>query len=83
MAKKLVTDVTLSTEEMEEMIQFFKALDVDHNGFITATDFQLSMNSNGRKVTDEETYNFIRAMDVDGDCQVSFDEFVKHMMKDR
>ncbi|KAG2298061.1 hypothetical protein Bca52824_034533 [Brassica carinata] len=83
MAKKLVTDVTLSTEDMQEMIEFFKALDVDHNGFITAADFQLFMNYSGKKITDEETYNVIRAMDVDGDCQVSFDEFVKHMMKDR
>ncbi|KAF2581147.1 hypothetical protein F2Q68_00003596 [Brassica cretica] len=83
LAKKLVTDVTLSTEEMEEMIQFFKALDVNHNGFITAADFQQSMNHNGKKVTDEVAYNVIRAMDVDGDCQISFDEFVKHWMKDK
>ncbi|KAH0934716.1 hypothetical protein HID58_011833 [Brassica napus] len=83
LAKKLVTDVTLSTEEMEDMIQFFKALDVDHNGFITAADFQQSMNHNGKKVTDEVAYSVIRLMDTDGDCQISFDEFVKHSMKDK
>ncbi|CAN6971504.1 unnamed protein product [Brassica rapa subsp. trilocularis] len=75
---KFATDVTLSWDEKKEMIQWFRLLDVNQNGFITAADYQKYILTNyGKKVTDEDAHNFIKAFDVDCDGQVSYDEFVK------
>ena len=38
------------------------------------------MTNLGEKLTDEEVDGMIREADVDGDGQISYDEFVKMMM---
>ncbi|KFK41774.1 hypothetical protein AALP_AA2G170500 [Arabis alpina] len=75
------TDVTLSKEEEEEMRERFMVGDKDRNGFITEAEFRYVMTRDGSKITDDEVNNIIRGADVDGDGQLSYDEFVKLMIK--
>ncbi|VVA93235.1 unnamed protein product [Arabis nemorensis] len=80
-AKKFATDVTLSKEAEEEMRALFMFGDIDKNGFITEAEFRYVMTRDGSKITDDEVKNAIQGADVDGDGRLSYDEFVKVMIK--
>ena len=74
------TDVTLSKEEEKEMKGLFLSSDVNQDGFITAAEFLYSVTRNGAKVTEDDVKNAIQVADLDGDGQLSYDEFVKYKM---
>ena len=65
------------TDSEEEMRQAFKVFDRDRNGYIGAADLRRTMAELGEKLTDYEVYEMIRMADVDGDGQISYEEFVK------
>ncbi|KAK1390587.1 Calmodulin-like protein 11 [Heracleum sosnowskyi] len=64
----------------EELKEAFKVFDKDQNGFVSATELRHVMINLGEKLSDEEVEQMIREADLDGDGQVSCDDFVKTMM---
>jgi hypothetical protein len=50
---------------------------LDHNNYIGAAEIRHVLINIGESPTDEEVDEMIRMVDVDGDGQVSFDEFYK------
>ncbi|KAG4071384.1 hypothetical protein HA402_004088 [Bradysia odoriphaga] len=63
----------------EEIREAFKVFDRDGKGFITAVELRHVMTSLGEKLTDEEVDEMIRSVDVDGDGQINYEEFVTMM----
>ncbi|RHY35397.1 hypothetical protein DYB32_000164 [Aphanomyces invadans] len=55
----------------------FKAFDLDHNNYVGAAEIRHVLINIGESPTDEEVDEMIRMVDIDGDGQVSFDEFYK------
>jgi serine/threonine-protein phosphatase 2B regulatory subunit len=59
----------------EEILEAFKAFDLDKNNFVGAAEIRHVLINIGEQVTDEEVDEMIRMVDADGDGQVSWDEF--------
>lgn len=59
----------------EEILEAFRAFDLDKNNFIGAAEIRHVLINIGEQVTDEEVDEMIRMVDKDGDGQVSWDEF--------
>lgn len=59
----------------EEILEAFKAFDLDKNNFVGAAEIRHVLINIGEQVTDEEVDEMIRMVDTDGDGQVSWDEF--------
>ena len=68
------------TDTEEELIEAFKVFDRDGNSFISAVELRHVMTNLGEKLTDEEVDEMIREVDVDGDGQTNYEEFVKMVM---
>jgi len=68
---------TDSEEEILEVETAFKVFDKDGNGFISAAELIHIMTNLGEKLSDEEVDEMIREVDIDGDGQISYEEFVK------
>lgn len=47
------------------------------NGYIGAAEIRFVLDALGEDVTDEEIDEMIRLIDIDGDGQVNYDEFLK------
>lgn len=58
----------------------FKVFDKDGNGIIFVVELWYVMMNLGEKFMDEEVDEMIREVDVDGDGEVNYEEFVKMMM---
>ena len=71
------------TDSAEEIKEAFKVFDKDGNGFISAAELRHIMTNLGEKLTDEEVDEMIREADVDGDGQITYDEFVDMMMSNK
>eukprot|EP01038_Epipyxis_sp_PR26KG_P005989 gene5989-8246_t len=59
----------------DEILEAFKAFDLDKNNFVGAAEIRHVLINIGEQVTDEEVDEMIRMVDSDGDGQVSWDEF--------
>mmetsp|Transcript_25021 Transcript_25021/g.36943 ORF Transcript_25021/g.36943 Transcript_25021/m.36943 type:complete len:667 (-) Transcript_25021:263-2263(-) len=59
----------------DEILEAFKAFDLDKNNFIGAAEIRHILINIGEQVTDEEVDEMIRMVDKDGDGQVSWEEF--------
>lgn len=57
----------------------FCVFDKDGNGFITASELQQVMTNMGEKFTDKNIEEIIRQVDIDGDGQINYEEFVTMM----
>jgi len=66
----------------EELKEAFNVFDKDGNGFISASELRHVMTNLGEKLTDKEIDEMIREADVDGDGQISYEEFGVMMMKE-
>ncbi|KAL7081157.1 hypothetical protein ACP275_14G021700 [Erythranthe tilingii] len=62
-----------------ELKEAFKVFDKDQNGYISANELRQTMINLGEKLTVEEVEQMVREADLNGDGQISFDEFVKTM----
>eukprot|EP01041_Mallomonas_annulata_P011412 gene11413-23872_t len=59
----------------DEILEAFRAFDLDKNNFIGAAEIRHVLINIGEQVTDEEVDEMIRMVDRDGDGQVSWEEF--------
>jgi len=59
----------------DEILEAFKAFDLDKNNYIGAAEIRHVLINIGEQVTDEEVDEMIRMVDFDGDGQVSWNEF--------
>ncbi|KAK6153891.1 hypothetical protein DH2020_013530 [Rehmannia glutinosa] len=64
----------------EALREAFNLFDKDQNGLISAAELHQVMTTLGENVTDEEVDEMIREADLDGDGQVSYEEFVRLML---
>ena len=64
----------------EEIREAFRAIDKDGNGFISAAELRHFMSNLGEKLTNDEVDAMIREADMDGDGQVSYEEFIAMMI---
>ncbi|KAL1416667.1 hypothetical protein MTO96_027648 [Rhipicephalus appendiculatus] len=71
-----VTEDAFTTPTEEEIRGVFKLFDRDGNGFITAAEMRCVFTAFNEPVTDEEVDDMIREVDMDGDGQISYVEFV-------
>eukprot|EP00746_Dinoflagellata_sp_MGD_P003001 gnl/MRDRNA2_/MRDRNA2_105848_c0_seq1.p1 gnl/MRDRNA2_/MRDRNA2_105848_c0~~gnl/MRDRNA2_/MRDRNA2_105848_c0_seq1.p1 ORF type:complete len:213 (+),score=60.40 gnl/MRDRNA2_/MRDRNA2_105848_c0_seq1:74-712(+) len=70
-----------SSNQAEEFLEAFKTLDRDGNGYVDATELRYFMLNHGSmKLTAEEVDILMSDADVDGDCKLDFEEFIKMMM---
>jgi len=61
----------------EELLIAFYMPDMDHNGFISASELHYYLTNQGIKTTHEKVNEFVREADTDGDGYISFKEFVR------
>ena len=64
----------LSPEDIKEA---FREFDLDKNGYVGAAEIAHILASVGEKATDDEIDEMIAMADLDGDGQISYDEFFK------
>ena len=64
---------------MEELRSTFREFDLDKNGYVGAAEIAHVLKSMGETPTDDEIDEMIFMADLDGDGQVSFEEFAKFM----
>uniref|UniRef100_A0A8B9HH46 Calcium binding protein 7 n=1 Tax=Astyanax mexicanus TaxID=7994 RepID=A0A8B9HH46_ASTMX len=68
--------VNLPEDEVEEIREAFKVFDRDGNGFISKQELGMAMRSLGYMPNEVELEVIIQRLDMDGDGQVDFEEFV-------
>ncbi|KAL1416987.1 hypothetical protein MTO96_027205 [Rhipicephalus appendiculatus] len=72
----MISEPTCTTLPEEVIREAFQVFDQGGKGVITAPDLRYVMTALGVQVTDEEVQEMIREADVDGDGQISYEEFV-------
>lgn len=79
----LVTHLKKKRNQQEndsEMIrEAFRVFDRDGNGYITAEEFRYFMTHMGEQFTDAEVDEIMIEVDIDGDGQINYEEFVQMM----
>ncbi|XP_062844494.1 calcium-binding protein 7 [Trichomycterus rosablanca] len=70
------TPVSLPEDEVEEIREAFEVFDRDGNGFISKQELGVAMRSLGYMPNEVELEVIIKRLDMDGDGQVGFEEFV-------
>ncbi len=68
-------DIIKQEFQDHEILAAFKFIDLDHNNFIGAKEIRHILVCMGEMITDEEIDMMIKMVDMDGDGQVSFQEF--------
>ncbi|XP_016980899.1 calmodulin [Drosophila rhopaloa] len=63
----------------ESLDRTFNQLDRDHDGFVSSQDVRAIMLVLGAVVTDDETKDIFRAVDMDGDGRISRRDFMSFM----
>ncbi|KAJ7995620.1 hypothetical protein DPEC_G00246470 [Dallia pectoralis] len=67
---------SISVEELNEIREAFRVLDRDGNGFISKQELGMAMRSLGYMPSEVELAIIMQRLDMDGDGQVDFDEFM-------
>ncbi|XP_037959812.1 neo-calmodulin-like [Teleopsis dalmanni] len=76
-------DLMLKTMDGEtterDFREAFSVFDRDENGFITADELRYILTQLGEALTDDEVDDIIREVDIDGDGQINYQEFIVMM----
>ncbi len=68
------------SDEDQDIIEVFKVFDNDGNGYITAAELRHVMTNLDEPLTEEEVDAMINEAYIDGDGQISYEEFKKMML---
>ncbi|KAL2967729.1 hypothetical protein AAZX31_16G191300 [Glycine max] len=68
-------------DQEQEYREAFNLFDKDQNGYISASELRQVMNTIDKNPTVEELEDMIASVDLDGDGQISYEEFVKTVSK--
>ena len=71
----------IDSDTEEELVEAFKTFDLDENGTISADELKYVMTNMGENLSDNEIEEMIVEGDVDGDGLISYEEFVRMMLK--
>ena len=71
---------TLSEDEVAEIKEAFKEMDVDGNGTITPEVLQKVMKKQGEKIPEGVITVMVAMADTDGDGKMNFEEFVQMLI---
>merc|ERR1712098_520484 len=72
----------LHDDEIEDEIrEAFRCFGKDGHGFIPVTDLSRVLQNVGDKLSEEETEEFLREADLDGDGNVNYEEFITLIFK--
>merc|ERR1712088_661971 len=71
----------LTDEQTAEFKEAFALFDKDGDGTISTKELGTVMNSLGQKPTPQELENMIKEVDIDGNGEIDFDEFLAMMAK--
>ena len=66
----------LKKEDLKEIRERFKAMDVDKTGYISKENLKQIFLAMGEKISDKEADEMIKFVDIDGDGKVTLDEFI-------
>uniref|UniRef100_A0A7S1KZP8 EF-hand domain-containing protein n=1 Tax=Neobodo designis TaxID=312471 RepID=A0A7S1KZP8_NEODS len=66
----------------DELMAAFRALDLDGNGVLDASEFAVLLQGDGEPLSDEEVQAALALADTNGDGRISVDEFVALMCDD-
>ena len=77
---KMMVQRMKDTEIEDGLAIAFRVYDRDGNGFISKTELKYVLTNLGEKITDEEVGEIFKEADLDGDEQISYEEFVKLMI---
>jgi len=67
---------TLTNEEISGMKQMFKQFDKDNSGTITINELRKGLEKKGAKSTQAELEHMLKEMDVDGNGELDYEEFI-------
>ncbi|WAR18065.1 CALM1-like protein [Mya arenaria] len=78
--RKLFSDQKADIDaQVEEMKTAFKVFDKDNSGTISRDEIREVLNMAGEKIDDSEIDEMLRKVDIDGDGNISIDEFAAVM----
>merc|ERR1711953_1132902 len=66
----------------DKFMEAFKVFDHDADGFINATELQHQLEAFGENFEESEVTSMIAKVDVKGDGQIDFEEFVMFMIQE-
>ena len=69
--------VTLSEDEVAEIKEEFKEVDVDGNGTVSPEELQKFMKEQGEKLPEGVINVMVAMVDTDGDGKINYEEFLQ------
>eukprot|EP01126_Amoeba_proteus_P066773 TRINITY_DN9729_c0_g1_i2.p1 TRINITY_DN9729_c0_g1~~TRINITY_DN9729_c0_g1_i2.p1 ORF type:complete len:152 (-),score=46.39 TRINITY_DN9729_c0_g1_i2:81-536(-) len=77
----MLAEVDLPPEKIEECRQAFALFDKDGNGNITVDELETVLRSFGQTPTPDELHNMMKEVDIDGNGEIDFNEFLKMLAR--
>ena len=73
----------LKQEQVKKCKEAFDAFDLDNSHFIEINEQKFALEEMGHKPSEEELYKMMNEVDIEGKNEMSFDDFVKIIVKQK